>query len=175
MAVDIGYLDLIGANPIFYDGLFVPGIARVAVVMEEVDAAFRTPDGGDDFDLAVAVDIGGKSLEGVRERCADGVAGPGIAGVAGLFIPNDAATIGILAASHRDVELAIAGEVDGMAVGRTVNIGIDNVLGPGVAELTGVFVPGDEGDVGAGGENIGVAIAGKVGDADGAGFGHRVV
>ena len=86
-------------DPIFPDGLFVPEAAGVAVVVEEVDAAFRAPDGDDDFDLAV---------------------------------------------------------------------GVDDVLGPGGAGLAGVFVPGDEGDVGAGGENVGVAIAGKVGDADGA-------
>ena len=63
-------------------------------MVEEVDTAFRAPDGDGNFDMAIAVDIGGKSLEGVGERCTNGVVDPGIAGVAGVFIPNDAAACG---------------------------------------------------------------------------------
>ena len=175
IAIDIGYQDLIGANPIFPDGLFVPGTAGVAVVVEEVDTAFRAPDGDGNLDMAVAVDIGGKSLEGVGERCTNGVVGLEIAGVAGVFISNNAAASGILAAGHCDVKLTIAGEVDGIAVRGTRGVGVDDMPEPGGTELVGVFIPSDEGDVGAGGENVGTAITGEVGAADGAGFSHFVV
>ena len=184
VAVDVGGDDHVGVGPAVFEELHVPGAAGVAAVFEVGDAAGFAPGGGDDFDVAVVVEVGGDGFEGIGEAFADDVLAPlAIGRLAVVFVPDDLVMFvgysqlvarGEHAEGHDDVEVAVAVHVDGVAVdglGGVVNDVFDPGLFGGVARI---FVPDDLiGDAG-GAEEVDFAVAVDVGGVDSTGLGDVV-
>ena len=90
VAVDVGGDDHVGVGPAVFEELHVPRAAGVAAVFEVGDAAGVAPGGGDDFDVAVTIEVGGDGFEGVGEAFTDDVFAPlAGGGVAVVFVPDD--------------------------------------------------------------------------------------
>src|SRR5262245_10963990 len=173
VAVEFGGNHRVGAGPAILEHSHRPGFLRVAGVLQPDDAAAAAaaPGRGDDVELAVAVEVRRDRLERARQL-RQHVLLPcrAVAGLADVLVPNDLSRLRprVEAERHNDVEVAIAVEINRVAMRGPRRLVIDDVLLPRLANLAGVLVPDDRIRGRDGAEEVDLAVAVEIAGADGA-------
>ena len=154
-------------------------------MLEDGDAACDVPAGGDDLELAVAVEVGGDGFEGMGIVFTDDMLAPFAGGGAAfVFVPDDLVVVegdaggvvrGQHAERHDNVDVAVAVHVDGASVDGLGRV-VDDVLLPAlVGGVAPVLIPGELIADAGGGDEVEVAVAADVDGVDVARFGDVVL